>query len=340
MKFAGWMAAVAAGVATGAAVCWLILTHDAPPPPPEPPPAPPVIYRYKQPSASPNFGKGFDYAGALSGAVAELPGSQKARAGILVDLDTHQVLWEQDSRAAHPIASLTKLLTIFVVMEQLEKADRPNFDSLVTVSIESTRANPVKVNLRPGEKLKLRDVITAMMIMSANDAAHQVAEYFGDGSACNFVAMMNDKAAGIGMTSSHFVNPNGLPIYGKSREDVQMNLASPLDMVILADQASVYPQIKEWTGRRQVDYRPGNAAHRVMNNTNRLLGSVPGADGVKTGYTDAARHCLMFSAERNGRRLVGVALGFEARDDVFDFSRRALEWGFKRIGAAPETGNP
>ncbi len=322
----GWIFLLLLAGAAGWSMWWYERAGQLPEPPT---PEPPVIRRYRAPSASPNFDRPFDYAGAVSGNIPVLKSSSGARSGILVDLDSHRVLWEKNSREAQPIASLTKLMTFLVVMDELEKGDRPNFDSPVTVSTDSTNANPVKINLRAGEKVPLRDLMTAMMMMSANDAAQQIAEYFGDGRMAGFVELMNLRAGEIGMTESVFHNPNGLPIYRKNAETL-MNRASPLDMMVLIEHVFEYPQLFEWTNAKQRNYREGTAAARELGNSNRLLGAVPGVDGLKTGYTDAAGHCLAFSAVRNGRRLVGVALGFDKRDDLFAFSREAIEWGYQQ----------
>jgi D-alanyl-D-alanine carboxypeptidase (penicillin-binding protein 5/6) len=286
---------------------------------------PPRLPKYRHPDTNPQFGRPYHYGYAVSGNVPELPGSRLARSGVLVDLDTRQVLWEKDSRTPTPIASLTKLMTIYLVMELLEQVDKPDLDSLVTVSQESCSAAPVKAGLRPGEKIPLRNLLGALMLRSANDAAHQIAEYFGDGDADNFINRMNSAARDIGIPSAAFYNPNGLPIYRKDAETL-MNLCSPHDMVLIAERAMEFPLVLELTSAQSIAFRPGVS----FNNTNHLLSTYAGADGLKTGYTGAAGHCLAFSSVRNGRRLVGVVTGFQKRPDCFEFSRQLLDWGYSR----------
>ena len=222
-----------------------------------------------------------------------------------------------------PIASLTKLLTIYTAFEEMERRQDIDLNTLVTVSRECTLAAPVKINLQPGEKVRLHELFIYSMLKSANDASHLIAEYFGYGDSADFIRLMNQTAADIGMSSSSFVNANGLPIYGKTPNDVSMNMASCIDMVKLIERIYDYPMILRYTSCRQ-----NNTKRGTLTNGNRLLGVVPGMEGLKTGYTNAAGHCLAFSCRRNGRRLVGVVTGFSKRQNCFDFTKRLLDWGF------------
>lgn len=299
---------------------------------------PPRLPKYRRPDTSPQFGQPYRYDHAVSGNIPELAASRLARHGILVDLDTRRVLWEKDSRIPVPIASLTKLMTIYQVMELLEKTDKPDLDSLVTVSQESCGAAPTRAGLRPGEKIPLRNLLGALMLRSANDAAHQLAEYFGDGNADNFIRLMNSTARNIGAQSAVFYNPNGLPIYRKDAETL-MNLCSVHDVVLIAEHAMEFPLVLELTSAQSIAFRPGVS----FNNTNHLLSTYAGADGLKTGYTGAAGHCLAFSSVRDGRRLVGVVTGFQKRPECFEFCRQLLDWGYARPASpvpAAVSGSP
>lgn len=286
-----------------------------------PPPPPPPKRRFKRPDAE-DFRADFDYTQVkqLTGSLA----NYQFKAGILVDLTNRKVLWEKNSSAAVPIASLTKLLTIYTAFEELEHREEIGLDSLVTVSHECSTVNPVRAGLKPGDKIPLHDVFVCAMLKSANDAAHLIAEYFGYGDSSCFIDLMNQKAGEIGMASSKFFNANGLPIYSQNPNDTKMNMASCQDMVKLIDRIYDYPMIIRYTRAAQANTKVGN-----MNNGNRLLGVVPGMEGLKTGYTKAAGHCLAFSCSRNGRRLVGVVTGFTKRQNCFTFVSRLLEWGYK-----------
>ncbi|MBE6402571.1 MAG: D-alanyl-D-alanine carboxypeptidase [Lentisphaerae bacterium] len=298
------------------------------PAPAENPPAPAVVktpvkkYRFKRSDRFINR-QAFDFATA-----ARLPkalAKYRYTAGILVDLDSRKVLWHQNSQKPVPIASLTKLLTIYTAFEEMEKHEDINLKTRVTVSLECAAADKVKMNLKPGEKIPLNELFIYSMLRSANDAAHLIAEYFGNGESDVFVKKMNDCAQLIGMTGSQFFNANGLPIYGQKPEDTKMNIASCQDMVKLIDNLYDYPKILQYTSLREI-----NTPYGVIRNGNRLLGSIRGMEGLKTGYTNAAGNCLAFSCRQNGRRLAGVVTGFAKRRNCFDFTAKLLDWGFRR----------
>ena len=289
------------------------------PAPEQPAPRPPGRYRIAGAPSRP--AKPFDATAAQ--ALPAALGRYKFRSGILIDGATRRVLWERDSRSAVPIASLTKLLTIYTAFEELERRPETDLRALVTVSLETTGASPVKMNFRAGEKVELQEVFLCAMLKSANDAALLIAEYFGNGRSSVFMAKMNEKARAIGMKSSNFVNPNGLPIYGRGNAAPRMNMASAADFALLIERLYDYPLILRYTSLRQIETKHGH-----LQNGNRLLGKVPGMEGLKTGYTQAAGHCLAFSCNRNGRRLFGIVTGFQRRQDCFSFVEKLLEWGY------------
>ncbi len=294
-------------------------------PQPEPlpalPPAPVKKHRFKS-TDHPSYTADFDFSKrkVLPAALAKTP----LKAGILVDLDTRQVIWEKNSNQGVPIASLTKLLTIYTAFEELERKNDIDLNTRVTVSTECTLTAPVKIKLRPGEKVRLHELFLYSMLKSANDAAHLIAEYFGNGDSNEFIKLMNRKASAINMTSAKFHNANGLPIYEKKTTDARMNIASCHDMVKLIERIYDYPMILRYTSCREKNSRHGN-----LRNGNQLLGKVKGMEGLKTGYTNAAGHCLAFSCRRGNRRLAGVVTGFSKRQNCFAFTAKLLEWGFK-----------
>lgn len=280
-------------------------------------------YRFKR-SDRISSSQPFDYSTAL-----RLPkgfGKYRYTAGILVDLESRKVIWQQNSKKPIPIASLTKLLTIYTAFEEMEKNDDIKLSTRVTVSLECANADKVKMNLKPGEKIPLNDLFTYAMLRSANDAAYLIAEYFGNGENDIFIKKMNRKAYSIGMKDAVFFNANGLPIYGKTPDQqTLMNTASCLDMIKLIDRVYDYPAILKYTSMREA-----NTPYGIIRNGNRLLGSVRGMEGLKTGYTNAAGHCLAFSCYRNGKRLAGVITGFSQRKNCFEFAAKLLDWGFRQ----------
>ncbi len=289
---------------------------------PEPPDPVRPAYRYKH-SGVPAVYSEFDYSKRK-----QLPPhlrNQRMRAGILVDLETRQVIWEKTSRRPVPIASITKLLTLYTAFEELEKRPEISIFTPVTVSRECTLERPVKAPLEPGEKYKLHELFVFSMLKSANDASYLIAEFFGYGEHSKFIEMMNSKALEIGMRTSRFVNANGLPIYRHDNDlNPRMNKASCHDVARLVERVFEYPLIQRYAMTRRAPTRKG-----IINNGNQLLGRVQGMEGMKTGYTNAAGHCLAFSCKRNGRRIIGVVTGFNKRSDCFKFTEQLLEWGFK-----------
>ncbi|MBE6367281.1 MAG: D-alanyl-D-alanine carboxypeptidase [Lentisphaerae bacterium] len=286
--------------------------------------APPVVkkLRFKR-NNTPVFYPAFDQSN-----LHNLPknlAQYQFKAGILVDLTNRKILWEKQSRRPVPIASLTKLMTIYTAFEELERKEEIDLQTKVTVSTESTQVAEVTAKLKPGSKIKLHELFLGAMLKSANDAAYLIAEYFGNGDHQKFINLMNQKASEIGMTSSSFLNANGLPIYSQNNQPPRMNLASCYDMAKLIERLYNYPMILRYTSCRSTKVSFGE-----LRNGNRLLGAVKGMEGLKTGYTNAAGHCLAFSCVRNKRRLVGVVTGFSKRQNCFDFTSKLLSWGFQQ----------
>ncbi len=288
---------------------------------PAPPPPPEKKYRFKR-AKSFNKNVPFDFSSArkLPKAFAQY----RYTAGILVDLDSRKVLWQQNSQKPVPIASLTKLLTIYTAFEEMEKNEDISLRTRVTVSQEAASADKVKMNLKPGEKIPLNDLFIYAMLRSANDAAYLISEYFGNGENSIFIRKMNRNAYLAGMSNCRFYNANGLPIYGKTPEQTLMNTASCLDMIKLIDRIYDYPIILKYTSLKEA-----NTPYGIIRNGNRLLNSIKGMEGLKTGYTNAAGNCLAFSCRRNGKRLAGVVTGFAKRQNCFDFTAKLLDWGFR-----------
>lgn len=245
-------------------------------------------------------------------------------AGILVDLTNRKILWAKNENRVLPIASISKLMTVYTAFEVMKQQPDIKLNTMITVSRECTLQAPVKAPLTPGDKISLNDLFKYSMLKSANDASYLLAEYFGNGDVRVFIEMMNSQARSIGMNSSNFVNANGLPIYrGQSDRNALMNTSSCMDLILLMERIVQQPQIMRYAGTTKAKIR-----HHEINNGNSLIGTVPGMNGMKTGYTRAAGYCLAFSCERNGRMLIGVVLGCPGSRERSAFVRNLLEWGF------------
>ena len=217
------------------------------------------------------------------------------QAAYLVDIDARQVLWARDPETSRAPASLTKLITAMVALD-----DAGSLDHVVQVTPEATQVVPSVMGLTAGEKLTVRDLLYGMFLDSGNDAAEALAS--GLVPRDRFIRQMNQKAKSIGLTASHFVNPSGLdaPGHGMSAHDLA-HTAAYLD--------TYYPDLAAIAATRDVAI-PATATHKAFypHNLNRLLSTYSGATGLKTGLTDNAGGCMLATATRNGRHLVAVVL--------------------------------
>ncbi len=211
-----------------------------------------------------------------------------AQKAIMVDAATGRVLYEKDADSRSLIASTTKIMTALVVCEQCNVLDRMKIPK-EAVGIEGS-----SMYLKEGEVLTVQELLYGMMLHSGNDAAVALAIYCG-GTVEGFAELMNDKAHLLGMTGSHFENPNGL--------DSPQHYSTARDLAILTAYAMQNPIFVQTVSTKTV-----TAGQRSLRNHNKLLWQVEGADGVKTGYTKAAGRILVSSAVRQGRRLIAVTI--------------------------------
>ena len=238
-----------------------------------------------------------------------------ARSAILVDGSTGAVLWARWAHRRRPIASTTKIMTALVAMERLRA------HALVTVDRSVRRVKPITEGLRPGERVEAWKLFYGLLLYSGNDDALALA-IGAAGTRSRFVTMMNQKARGLGLRDTHFRGPSGL-----IDKD---NYSSAWDLAALTRYALWNPRFRAVV-RTRVKHVPWSRpiGEKIYVNKNHLLGSYPGADGVKTGWTTIARHCLVASARRDGRRLIAVVLG---ADDSYGDVKRLLDFGFSNGG--------
>jgi D-alanyl-D-alanine carboxypeptidase (penicillin-binding protein 5/6) len=235
------------------------------------------------------------------------------QAAYLVDLDARQVLWQRDAESSRAPASLTKLITAMVAVD-----DAGSLDRVIEVTLEATRIVPSLMGLTAGEKLSVRELLDGLLLDSGNDAAEALAT--GIVPRDRFIRQMNQKAKSIGLTASHFVTPSGLdaPGHGMSAHDLA-HAAAYLD--------SYYPDVAAIAATKQVDIA-ATATHKAFHpyNLNRLLWSYPGATGLKTGLTDDAGGCMLATATRDGRHLIAVVLNDTGRST--QDAATLLDYGF------------
>lgn len=237
----------------------------------------------------------------------------RAQAAYLVDLDTRTVLWERDAETMRAPASLTKLITAMVAVD-----DAGSLDQVVEVTKEATQVIPTVMGLSPGERLTVRQLLSGMLLDSGNDAAEALAQ--GIVPRDRFVRQMNQKAKSIGLTNSHFVTPSGLDAsgHGMSAHDLA-HTAAYLNRY--------YPEVAAIAGTKDVAI-PATAEHKAFypHNVNRLLWTYPGATGLKPGFTYDAGGCMLATATRDGRHLVVVVLNATGRST--EEAALLLNYGF------------
>ncbi|MBR0179288.1 MAG: D-alanyl-D-alanine carboxypeptidase [Firmicutes bacterium] len=243
--------------------------------------------------------------------------SLQCKSALLLDGASGQVLYEQNADEKCYPASVTKIMTMVLIMEAVN-AGTISLDDVVTVSQEAADMGGSQVYLYPGEQRSVDEMMIAIAVGSGNDAAYAMAEFVG-GTYGNFIQMMNDKAAELGMSGTHFVNPHGL------HDDDHYTTAS--DLGKLAFYAAGLPGLLDYTSIYEYEFRPEPNLLTLWN-TNRLLKWYDGAIGMKTGYTEEAGRNLVAVAERDGLRLISVVLGCGERQGHFRESMDLLNYGF------------
>ena len=255
-------------------------------------------------------------------AQAGLPKEASCNTGILVDTATRKVLWAKGAERAVPIASMTKMMTMLLAEEAIAQG-RVTRETRIPVTVNAYKIGGSQVWLDPKEVFPLSELLKAVAIKSANDAAYLVSEYLGDGDASTFVARMNARARELGMSHTSFYDAHGL---GDSQK--RNNLASAYDMVILAERLLAYPEVMKLAATRMDTFRNGKT--ELRNHNNLVFHRVPGVDGLKTGYTEASGFCVTFTCLRAGRRLIGCVTGFKTAKDRDAFCRALLDWGYSQ----------
>ena len=237
-------------------------------------------------------------------------------AAILIDEDSGTVLYEKNADEARHIASITKVMTLLLTFEALE-AGKISLEDYVPVSEHAYSMGGSQIWLEPGEQMTLNDMLKAICISSANDAAVAVAEFVG-GSEPAFVDMMNQRAAQLGMTATHFENACGL--------DAETHLSTARDVATMSREMLLHhTEVRDYCSIWMDSLRDG--ATQLVN-TNKLLKSYSGITGLKTGTTSKAGVCITASAERNGLRLIAVVLGSASGKERFEAATALLDYGF------------
>ena len=243
--------------------------------------------------------------------------SLSAKSAILMEMSSGQVLMEKNADEKLPPASITKIMTLLLVMEELD-AGTITLEDKVTASREASSKGGSQIWLKEGETMTVHELIKATAVASANDASTALAEYIaGDETA--FVARMNTRAIELGMTNTNFENCSGLD------DTAENHYTTARDIAIMSRELMKHEKIKEYTTIWMDSLRNGETE---LVNTNRLVRFYEGATGLKTGTTSKAGYCISATAQREGMELVAVVLGSDNSTDRFEDAKKLLNWGF------------
>ena len=244
-----------------------------------------------------------------------------APSAILIEASTGQVLYEKNIHDKRPPASVTKVMTMLLVMEAIDSG-KISMDDTVRCSEKAASMGGSQIYLEPGEQMSVRDMLKAVAVASGNDAAAALGEFIA-GSLEGFVAMMNERAKELGMNDTTFVNCNGL--------DAEGHLTSAYDIALMSKELISHPAIFDFTTIWMDSLRGGEFG---LVNTNKLIRFYEGATGLKTGSTGEAKYCLSASAKRSGMDLIAVVLGAPSSKERFSDATKLLDYGFANYAIA------
>ena len=242
-----------------------------------------------------------------------------APSAILMDAATGTILYEKNAHEKLAPASVTKVMTLLLVMEALDSG-RISWDDMVTASETAAGKGGSQVYLEVGEQMSMDEMLKSFVVSSANDCATALAEHVA-GSEAAFVERMNARAAELGLEDTHFVNCTGLDDEPNAAE----HLTSAYDIAVMSRELLKHDEIRKYTTIWMDTVRDGQFG---LSNTNKLVRFYQGTTGLKTGYTKAAGHCLSASAQRDGIELIAVVLHCESSSDRFQSAKALLDYGF------------
>ncbi len=253
------------------------------------------------------------------------------KSAILMDAATGTVLYEKNPHEKLAPASVTKVMTMLLIMEAIDSG-KIAWEDTVTTSEAAAAKGGSQIYLKAGETMSVTDMVKSIAVSSANDCACAMAEHIA-GSEAAFVEQMNQRAAELGMTDTHFVNCTGLD----DEPEAKNHLTSAYDIAIMSRELlTKHPDIKKFTTIWMDTVRNGTFG---LANTNKLVRFYQGATGLKTGFTSAAGYCLSASAQRDGMELIAVVLGAESSQDRFAACKQLLDYGFANYALVqPEVG--
>lgn len=248
----------------------------------------------------------------------------EAKAAVLMDAESGEVLFAQNAHKKLPPASVTKVMTMLLILEGCDSG-KISLSDTVTISERAASMGGSQMYMEPGEQHTVEELLKGVAMVSANDGCVALAEHLA-GSVEMFVEQMNKRAAELGMKDSHFVNTNGLPVAN--------HYTSAYDIAVMSRALIAFPQTAQWFTKWQDTIKvglPGKEKEFGLTNTNKLIKQYPGAIGIKTGFTQDAGYCLSGAAQRDGTRLIGVILGCKTSNIRFAEIKKMLDYGFSNF---------
>ncbi|GGI12100.1 D-alanyl-D-alanine carboxypeptidase family protein [Gottfriedia solisilvae] len=246
--------------------------------------------------------------------------AKNALSSVIIEQDTGEVLYEKDARKKLPPASMTKIMTMLIIMEEIDKGNLKLDDKVMTSEYAASMGGS-QIFLEPGEEMTVNEMLKGIAIASGNDASVAMAEKIA-GTEEAFVNLMNNKAKSLGLKDTHFKNPTGLPAAD--------HYSSAYDMAIMGRELLKHPLITKYTGTYEDYLRQNTEKQFWLVNTNKLVRFYPGADGLKTGFTAEARYCLTATAKKNNMRVVSVIMGAPTSKERNAQMSKLLDYAFNQ----------
>jgi D-alanyl-D-alanine carboxypeptidase (penicillin-binding protein 5/6) len=250
--------------------------------------------------------------------------AENASSAIVIERDTGEVIFDKNSHEKLPPASMTKIMTMLLIMEAIDK-EAIAYEDMVRTSEYAASMGGSQIFLEPGEEMSVEDMLKAIAVASANDASVAMAEHLA-GTEEEFVAMMNDKAKELGLENTNFINTNGLP--------AENHYTTAYDLAMISKELLKYDEITKFTGIYEDYLRADSEEDKFwLVNTNKLVKFYPGVDGLKTGYTREAMYCLTATAEKNGMRVITVIMGAPSPKERNSQITSMLDYAFSQFQA-------
>ncbi|KYG30731.1 D-alanyl-D-alanine carboxypeptidase family protein [Alkalihalobacillus trypoxylicola] len=255
----------------------------------------------------------------------EIQLAEQSASAIVIERDTGQVLFEKNSHEQLPPASMTKIMTMLLIMERIDNGTL-SYDEKVRTSENAASMGGSQVFLEPGEEMTVTEMLKAIAVASGNDASVAMAEHIA-GTEEEFVSLMNDKAKELGLKNTNFINSNGLP--------AENHYTTAHDLAVISKELLKYEDITKFTSIYEDYLRKGTDKEFWLVNTNKLVKFYDGVDGLKTGFTKEAMYCLTATAEKNGMRVISIVMGAPTPKERNSQITEMLDYSFSQYMTHP-----